>query len=96
MPMYNLKKFCDNYSKTYGSLWQYYRDEPNDNLARIITGNTPNNGNTKDVEIIVPVKCVSNFWRTLEIPLIDCEINLIKYGHQLGSLLILQVQEDLR
>ena len=29
--------------------------------------NTPNNGNTKDVEIIVPLKYLSNFWRTLEI-----------------------------
>ena len=88
MPMYNLKKYSDNYSRTYGSLWQYYRDEPNDNLARIITENTPNNGNTKDVEINVPVKCVSNFWRTLEMLLIDCEINLIKYGHQLVLLII--------
>ena len=96
MPMYNLKKYSDNYSRTYGSLWQYYRDEPNHNLGRIITENTPNNGNTKDVEIIVSIKCVSKFWRTLEMPLIDCEINLIKHGHQLGLLLILQVQEDFR
>ena len=58
---------------------------PNDNLARSesfkskvkITGKTPNNGNTKDVEIIVPLKYLSNFWRTLEMPLINCEINLI-------------------
>ena len=33
MPMYNLIEYSDNYSKTSGSLWQYYRDEPNDNLA---------------------------------------------------------------
>ena len=33
MPMYNLKEFSDIYAKTSGSLWQYYRDEPNDNLA---------------------------------------------------------------
>ena len=32
MPMYNLIEYSDNYSKTSGSLWQYYRDEPNDNL----------------------------------------------------------------
>ena len=31
------------------------------------------NGGTKDVEIIVPLKYLSNFWRTLEMPLIDCE-----------------------
>ena len=28
MPMYNLIEYSDNYSKTSGSLWQYYRDEP--------------------------------------------------------------------
>ena len=28
MPMYNLIEYSDNYSKTPGSLWQYYRDEP--------------------------------------------------------------------
>ena len=33
MPMYNLIEYSDNYAKTSGSLWQHYRDEPNDNLA---------------------------------------------------------------
>ena len=42
-----------------------------------ITENTPDNGNTKDVEIIVPLKCLSNFWRSLEVPLIDGEIKLV-------------------
>ena len=28
MPMYNLIEYSDAYSKTSGSLWQYYRDEP--------------------------------------------------------------------
>ena len=32
MPMYNLIEYCDNYSKTSGSLWQYY-NEMNDNLT---------------------------------------------------------------
>ena len=31
MPMYNLIEYSDNYSKTSGSLWQYHRDELNDN-----------------------------------------------------------------
>ena len=31
MPMYNLIKYSDNYAKTSGSLWQYFRDEPDDN-----------------------------------------------------------------
>ena len=34
-------------------------------------------GNTKDVEIIVPLKYLSIFWRTLEMPLIKCEVNVI-------------------
>ena len=33
MPMYNSIEYSDNYSKTSGCLWQYYKDEPNDNLA---------------------------------------------------------------
>ena len=33
MPLYNLLEYSDNYAKTSGSLWQYYRDEPNDNIA---------------------------------------------------------------
>ena len=41
-----------------------------------ITGKTGNDG-TKDVEIMVPLKYLSNFWRTLEMPLINCEVNLI-------------------
>ena len=85
MPMYNLVEYSDNYSKTSGSLWQYYKDDPNDNIADSesfkskikITGKTPDDGNTKDVEIIVSLKYLSNFWRTLEMPLINCEVNLI-------------------
>ena len=42
-----------------------------------MTGNTRADGNTKDVEIMVPLKYLSNFWRTLEIPLINCKVNLI-------------------
>ena len=41
------------------------------------TRKTPADRNTKDVEIIVPLKYLSNFWRTLEMPLINCEVNLI-------------------
>ena len=46
------------------------------NFKAKITGQTGNDG-TKDVEIIVPLKDLSNFWRTLEMPLINCEVNLI-------------------
>ena len=34
-------------------------------------------GNTKDFEMIVPLEYLSNFWRTLEMPLINCEVILI-------------------
>ena len=33
MPKYKLMEYSANYSKTSGSLWQYYRDGLNDNLA---------------------------------------------------------------
>ena len=46
------------------------------NFKAKITGETGDDG-TKDVEIMVPLKYLSNFWRTLEIPLINCEVNLI-------------------
>ena len=68
------------HQEVYGN----FRDGPDDDLedsesfkSKIkITGKTPNNNN-KDVEIMVPLKYLSNFWRTLEVPLINCEVNLI-------------------
>ena len=62
MPMYNLTEYSDNYLKTSGTWWQYYKDDPNNNLTDSesfkykvkITGKTPDNGNAKDVEIILP------------------------------------------
>ena len=94
MKMHNLIEYSDNYSKTFGILWLYCRDEPvvDANSAIVdftvansitdlfkinekITGETGVNG-TKNVETMVPLKYLSNFWRTLEIPLINCEINL--------------------
>ena len=32
MPMYNLLEYSKNYRKTTGSLWNYYRDEPNSGI----------------------------------------------------------------
>ena len=69
MPMYNLIEYSDNYAKTTGNLRQYFRDEPDNNLegsesfkSKInITGKTPNDDNEKDVEIMVPLKYLSNF-----------------------------------
>ena len=87
MPMYNLIEYSDNYAKTTGSLWQFFRDEPvpDDDIEdselfkkkKKITGRTPNNDNKNDVEIMVPLKYLSNFWRTLEMPLINYEDNFI-------------------
>ena len=69
MPMYDLIKYSDNYSKISGNLLQYCRDEPNATItdsdscefqARI-TGRIPKDSNTKDVEIAVPLKYFINF-----------------------------------
>ena len=56
-------EYSDNYSKTSGSLWQCYKNKPNNNAINFesfkskikITGDNPANGNTKDVEIMVPL-----------------------------------------
>ena len=107
MPMYNLLEYSKHYSKTTGSLWNYYKDEPNNpppnnynadpitNSASFkyktsITGKTSNanqeNGvntqqeNTKikkNLGIVVSLKDLSNSWKTLDIPLINCEVSLI-------------------
>ena len=79
--MYNLIEYSDNYTKTSGSLWQYYRDEPAftgaDGIAMFHSADDVADSGTKNVEIMVPLKYLSNFWRTLEMPLINCEINII-------------------
>ena len=69
MPMNNLIEYSDNYSKTSGSLQQYYKYDPNDNIVQSesfkskmkITEKALAAGNTKDVEIILPLKYLSNF-----------------------------------
>ena len=33
IPMYNLLEYSKNYGKTTGSLWNYYRDEPNSGIG---------------------------------------------------------------
>ena len=52
--MYSLIEYSNNYSKTSGGLWQYYRDEPSDKIENYepfqfnvnIKGNTPTDNNT--------------------------------------------------
>ena len=61
-----------------GDIVEFYGPNATDsfNFKAKITGQTGGNG-TKEVEILVPLKYLGNFWRTLEMPLINCETNLI-------------------
>ena len=87
MPTYSLLEHRKNYRKTTGSLWNYYRDEPSNPLSSnsesfkyktSVTGKTPeNNDSLTNVKVVIPRKYLSNFWRSLNIPLISCEVELI-------------------
>ena len=58
------------------------------------TGKSPDDGNAKNVEIEVPLKHISNFWRTLEIPPINFKTNLfVKHSSQLALWPIQQAKE---
>ena len=106
MPMCNLLEYSKNYRKTTGSLWNYYRDEPNgtigdNNITHSIlnskffdykanfmeSGVTHDNLTKNDVIIVVPLKYLSNFWRHLDIPLSNCEVELILTWFQNGVLI---------
>ena len=84
MLMYNLVKYSKNYSKISGNLWNYYKDiliNPIINSESFkyktsITRKTANDRVTKEVELSVPLNYLSNFWRTLDMSLINCEISL--------------------
>ena len=78
MTMYSLIEYSDNYSDTSGSLWQFKRDEitnnadvTNDNNApsfkykASLIGNTGDDETKNGVKIAVPLKYLSNFWRSL-------------------------------
>ena len=41
MSMYNLIEYSKNYTKTIGSLWNYYRDVPNNRPLNPSVGNNP-------------------------------------------------------
>ena len=90
IPMYNLIEYSDNYWDTSGSLWHFKRDEvPADNAELNISqsfkykaalvGKTTNaaggNSFVKNSKIVAPLKYLSNFWRSLEMPLINCKIH---------------------
>ena len=88
MPMYNLIEYSDNYSDTSGSLWQFKRDEIEGDVDLTVDAqHIPNNSSSfkykssfitdrNGVKIAVPLKYLSNFWRSLEMPLINCKVEL--------------------
>ena len=90
MPMYNLIEYFDNYSDTSGSLWGFKRDEINNDRTKVtnddhspsfkykanLIGDTEDDGTKKGGKIAVPLKYLSNFWRSLEMPLINCKVEL--------------------
>ena len=87
MPMYNLLEYSKNYRKTTDSLWSYYRNEPSDPLSfnsksfkykTSIVGKTPeDNDSLTNTKVVIPLKHLSNFWSSLNIPLINCEVELV-------------------
>ena len=89
MSMYNLIEYSDNHSDSLESLWNFKRDEivnnadvtnddnaPSFKYKANIIGNTENNGRKNGVKIAVPLKYLNNFWRSLEMPLINCKVEL--------------------
>ena len=88
IPMYNLIEYSDNYSDTSGSLWQFKRDEIEEDVDLTVdVQDIPNNSssfkykssfitNRNGVKIVVPLKYLSNFWRSLEMPLINCKVEI--------------------
>ena len=93
MSMYNWLEYSENGSSTSRSPHQFKRDEQNindnGNLADVrdsspslkykssISGNTAADGILKNTKIVVPLKCLSNSFRSLEMPLINCKIQLL-------------------
>ena len=83
MPMYNLLEYSKNYKKTTVSLWNYYRDEPSHPLSSNsesskcktnIVGKTPeDNDSLTNAKVVIPLKHLNNFWKNLNISLINCE-----------------------
>ena len=96
MPMFNLIEYSDNYQNLSATLYQYKRDEPQeDNAAadlaadnsdfkykiKLLGNVTEVAGNAAgvrklNVKVVVPLKYLSNFFRSLEMPLINCKIKL--------------------
>ena len=52
------------------------KDSKSFNYKTSITGELEGNNVEKESEIAIPLKYLSNFWRTLDMPLINCKISL--------------------
>ena len=84
MPMYNLLEYSDNYELSSVSLYQFKKDEIPSNNPNISEDNStsfkyksePLENQVNNVKIAVPLKYISNFFRSLEMPLINCKISL--------------------
>ena len=88
MPMCNLIEYSNNYSDTSGSLWQFKRDEIEGDVDLTVNAqHIPKNlssfkykssfiTNRNGVRIAVPLKYLSNFWRSLDMPLINCKVEI--------------------
>ena len=86
--MYNLIEYSDNYYNACGSLWQIKRDETGgDDDWTVDAQDIPNDASSfkykssfitdkNGVKIAVPQKYLSTFWRSLEMPLINCKVEL--------------------
>ena len=87
MLMYNLLEYSKKYRKATRSLWNYYRDRPSNPLSSNsesfkykagIAGKTPeDNDSLTNAKIVIPLKNLINFWMALNIPLVNCEVELI-------------------
>ena len=87
MPMYNLLKYSKNHKKTTGSLWNYFGDEPSNPLSTnsksfkyktsILRKTPQDNDSLTNAKVVIPLKHLSNFWKNLNIPLINCEVEII-------------------
>ena len=51
-------------------------NDPSFEYKANLTGNTETNGAKKGVKVAVTLKYLSNFWRSLEMPLINCKVEL--------------------
>ena len=88
MPMYNLIEYSDNYEDSTGSLYHLKRGEittgdANTDIGAANVTYTPFTyrvnligNNVNNVKLVVPLKYLSNFFRSLEMPLINYKINL--------------------